>query len=322
MPGVDMSLEELRQYHGSEPEPTDFLIFWKKAMARIAVIDLKIEEEPVIFKQKKLSYSIITVHASDGCVLRAKYIHPADKKCMPTVVQFHDYPGAARSWFHLIRYASVGCAVLAPDCRGQGGMSAAGSCGQGPTAYGPMFNGLEDDIQNMYLYHLIEDALLWIAAAKKLAGIDDTDITVYGEGQGGALALACAAMYPAISVCGAHYPMLCDYRRVWEKDFDVNAYAGLNYYFRWHDPMHEHEADIFKKLGYVDVKNFAPYIQAAVLVSTGLQDIVSPPSAQFAIVNGLNCPNRHAVYPKHGHELNNFFENEWLKFMLERRMTE
>jgi cephalosporin-C deacetylase len=80
--------------------------------------------------------------------------------------------------------------------------------------------------------------------------------------------------------------------------------------------MHEKEREIFEKLAYVDVKNFAPMIQAQILVSTGLQDTVSPPSAQFAVVNALQCPKKHVVYPKHGHELNNFFENELLKFIL------
>lgn len=49
-------------------------------------------------------------------------------------------------------------------------------------------------------------------------------------------------------------------------------------------------------------------------MSTGLLDCVSPPSAQFAVFNALDTPKRHLVYPKHGHELNNFFENELLKF--------
>ncbi len=316
MPGVDLPLEELRTYKGSFPIPEDFSEFWKAAMEKISEAPVKIEQEEVFFEQKRLKYYRITIHALDGCVLRAKYIRPDRDGVFPTMIQFHDYPQSSRSWFHLSRYASIGYGVLAPDCRGQGGESEAGAAGRGPTACGPLFQGLEGAPENMYLYHLFEDALLWISAAKNMETVDKDDLSVYGEGQGGGLALACAAMYPAIKKCAAHYPMLCDYKRVWDMDFDVNAYEGLRYFFRWHDPLHEREDEIFEKLAYMDVKNFAPMIQAPVLISTGLQDIVSPPSAQFAVANALVCPKRHVVYPKHGHELNNFFENEWLKFIL------
>jgi cephalosporin-C deacetylase len=316
MPGVDMPMADLKKYTGSFPKPADFEVFWKKAMDKIIGWPVEICQEEVGFSQKQLQYRWISIRATDGCILRAKYICPAGNGKLPVMIQFHDYPMASRSWFHLSRYASVGYAVLAPDCRGQGGMSEAGLSGKGPTAFGPLFQGLEDVPEKMYIYQLIEDALLWIKAVQMIENVDNGHLAVYGEGQGGGLALACAALYPEIRKCAAHYPMLCDYKRVWDKDFDVGAYEGLRYFFRWKDPMHEKETEIFEKLAYMDVKNFAPMIQAQVLVSTGLQDTVSPPSAQFAVVNALQCPKKHVVYPKHGHELNNFFENELLKFIL------
>ena len=316
MPGVDMSLDELRTYKGSYPAPEDFSEFWQKAMERVTEMPIWMESEEVAFAQKRLRYYRISIKAADGCVLRAKYICPDRKGVFPTMVQFHDYPQSSRSWFHLSRYAAIGYAVLAPDCRGQGGESEAGAAGKGSTAYGPIFQGIEGKTEDMYLYHLFEDAFLWIRAAETMETVDKERLSVYGEGQGGGLALACAAMYPSIQKCAAHYPMLCDYKRVWEKDFDTGAYGGLRYFFRWRDPLHEREEEVFGKLSYLDAKNFAPMVQAETLISTGLQDVVSPPSAQFAAANALNCPKRHVVYPKHGHELNNFFENELLKFLL------
>ena len=316
MPGVDLSLGQLREYRGSYPAPESFGAFWEKAKQKIKNVPLQIEEEKTEFSGKKMSYSRIVIRATDQVALRAKYIRPKEKKTFPVVVQFHDYPAASRGWFHLSRYGALGFGVLAPDARGQGGVSGSGLSGLGPTAGGALFEGLSDVPEKMYLYHLIEDALLWIEAAKRLPGVDDGSLSVYGEGQGGGLAIACAAMFPEIKKCAAHYPMLCDYKRVWEKDFEANGYEGLKYFFRWHDPMHEREEEIFDKLALMDVKNFAPMVKAKVLMSTGLKDLVSPPSAQFAVFNGLNCEKRHLVYPKHGHELNNFFENEYLKFLL------
>lgn len=317
MPGVDWPVERLKRYQGSFPAPEDFGLFWKKKKQEIEKIKPDICQERVIFPGEKLRYYRISVKAVDGCVLRAKYICPDTEKRFPTEVVFHDYPQASRGWFYLGRYAAIGRGVLAPDCRGQGGESDSGFCGKGPTAYGPMFNGLEDVVDNMYLCRLIEDAFLWITVAEALPYVDKEELTVYGEGQGGGLAVACAALYPEIRKCGAHYPMLCDYKRVWEIDFDEGAYEGLRYFFCWRDPLHEREEELFKKLSYVDVKNFAPMVKAKTLMSTGLLDRVSPPSAQFSVFNGLQCEKQHLIYPKHGHERNNFFENEHLKFLLE-----
>ena len=108
---------------------------------------------------------------------------------------------------------------------------------------------------------------------------------------------------------------------IWEKDFSEGPYMGLFYYFKWQDPMHEKEQEIFDKLAYVDAKNFAPLLRNKVLIGIGLQDVNTPPSSQFALANGIACDNRCCVYPNHGHELNNFFENEHLNFLIDQQAT-
>lgn len=316
MPGTDWSMDMLRNYTGSFPCPENFAEFWYAVKKEIEETPIDLQMEPVSHLNPNADYYHITITAHDGCRLHAKYICPSRKGTAACTLAFHDYPGASRGWHHLTRYIAIDSAVLAPDCRGQGGYSENGAVGAGPAAYGPMFNGLEGGITEMYLFRLFRDALLWAKAALMLSKTDGNKLYVYGDGQGGGLAIACAAMYPEFQKCAAHYPMLCDYKRVWDKDFDQNAYAGLRYFFRWHDPLHEREEEVFRKLSYLDAVNFAPMVKAKVLVSTGLQDVVSPPSAQFALFNRLDTEKKHMVYPKHGHELNNFFENELLKFLI------
>lgn len=316
MPGTDWSVDMLRNYTGSFPCPDNFAEFWNAVKKEIDETSIDLQMEPVAHPNPNANYYHVTLTAPDSCKLHAKYICPSREGTAVCTLTFHDYPGASRGWHHLTRYIAIDSAVLAPDCRGQGGYSENGTVGAGPAAYGPMFNGLEGEITEMYLFHLFRDALLWAKAAMMLSKTDPEKLYVYGDGQGGSLAIACAAMYPQFKKCAAHYPMLCDYKRVWDKDFDQNAYAGLRFFFRWHDPLHEREEEIFRKLSYMDAVNFAPMVKAKVLVSTGLQDVVSPPSAQFALYNKLDTEKKHMVYPKHGHELNNFFENELLKFLI------
>ena len=127
MPGTDMPLEKLRAYRGSFPCPGDFVSFWDAVQKELAALDPAPVLERVELPNAWGTHARVTIRAMDGCLLRAKYIRPVGADPVPGVLQFHDYPDASRSWFHLTRYLAVGRAVLAPDCRGQGGMSENGS---------------------------------------------------------------------------------------------------------------------------------------------------------------------------------------------------
>ena len=86
-------------------------------------------------------------------------------------------------------------------------------------------------------------------------------------------------------------------------DMDERAYEELRSYFRYHDPMHEREDEIFYRLGYIDVQNLAPRIRADFTMYTGLLDNVCPPSTQFAAFNKIPGSNKRAVLmPDFGHE--------------------
>lgn len=69
--------------------------------------------------------------------------------------------------------------------------------------------------------------------------IDETKVFATGRGQGGALTIACAVLEPRIAKAAPTYPFLCDYKRVWGMDLDIQAYAELKEYFRNFDPRHD-----------------------------------------------------------------------------------
>lgn len=85
-------------------------------------------------------------------------------------------------------------------------------------------------------------------------------------------------------------------------DLDIEAYSGLKYYFRYFDPRHEREDEIFERLGYVDIQNMVHRIKAEVLMATGLLDTICPPSTQFAAYNKIASKKKVIVYPDYGHE--------------------
>ena len=125
---------------------------------------------------------------------------------------------------------------------------------------------------------------------------------VYGESQGGALSLACAALNQNIKSGFIIYPFLSDYKKVVELHTVTEAYAELYRYFKFIDPFHETEEEFFKTLSYIDVKNFAHRIKGKVVFIASLMDDVCPPETQFAVYNNLECEKKLLVMPEYSHE--------------------
>ena len=132
--------------------------------------------------------------------------------------------------------------------------------------------------------------------------VDETKVGATGGSQGGALTLSCAALTPKLNRAAPVYPFLCDYKRVWDMDLDVSAYAELRTFFRHFDPLHKREEAIFTKLGYIDNQHIAHRIRAQILMFTGLMDTVCPPSTQFAAFNKITSKKDVVIYPDFGHE--------------------
>lgn len=315
MPMLDMPIEKLGQYKGSSICPPNFETYWNEQKRCADELVVKYQLIKKSFNNPYADYYDLYFRGIDGALIYAKYICPSHGKKVPTVIQFHDYKQSSKGWHYLTRYIGIGYAVLAMDCRGQGGKSEdkGGICGS--TVCGHLIAGLEDELDQLYYRKVYLDAYLLSKIAFQLPKTSPSEVTTYGVGQGGALAITTAVLNPSVSKCVAQAPFLADFKRVWEMDLDLEAYEGIRYYFRWFDPMHLKEDMVFTKLGYLDVVNFAPYLKSSLLVGTGLMDRICPPSTQYAIVNQAMCPKKHVVFAKFSHELINAFEDEYLKFL-------
>jgi len=85
-------------------------------------------------------------------------------------------------------------------------------------------------------------------------------------------------------------------------DLARDAYEEVTYYFTRFDPTHEHEDEVFTKLGYIDVQHLADRIAARVQMTTGLMDMICPPSTQFAAYNKIRSEKEMILYPDFGHD--------------------
>ena len=300
---VDMPVEKLYSYNGSNPCPKDIDEYWDAALAEMDAIDhnatfIKKEYPAKIADMYHLYYN-----GTKNSKIHAKVAIPKQREeKMPAVLIFHGLFDASEEWSIMLKYVSQGYVVAYMDVRGQGGLSEDMGSAPGPTCTTPFTKGLSGDKNDLLMRDVFLDTALLAKIIMGLDFVDETRVGVTGGSQGGGLSVACACLVPGIKKCAPIYPYLCDYKRIFDMDLNVGAYEGLKYYFREIDPLHKHEDEIFEKLGYIDLQNIAKRMRAELLMFTALMDTTCPPSAQFAVYNKVTSKKNVIFYPDYGHE--------------------
>lgn len=304
MPLVDMPLDKLRTYQGTNPRPHDFDAFWDRALAEQRATDPRAELVPAPFAKSVIAecFDLYFIGVG-GARIHAKYLRPRKSPGKhPAVLFFHGYSGNAGDWHDKLAWVSQGYSVAVMDCRGQGGYSEDVGGVKGTTLRGSIVRGLDDSPDKLLFRQVFLDCAQLARVVMSFPEVDPTRVGAHGGSQGGALTIACCALVPEIKRCAPVFPFLSDYKRIWEMDLFKDAYDELKYYFRSFDPRHERENEIFTRLGYIDIQFLAPRIRATVLMGTGLMDTICPPSTQFAAFNKIKAPKDVILYPDFGHE--------------------
>ncbi len=300
---VDMPLDELRTYSGTNPCPPDFDEYWSRGLADLDATPPGITIEPAGFSAPHAECFSLFFTGVGGARVHAKLVKPREaKKPGPAVVHFHGYTGSSGDWAGYLGWAGAGFVSAALDCRGQGGASEDRGGVRGNTHHGHIIRGLDDHEDRLLFRQIFLDAVRLARIVMDLDEVDPDRVGATGASQGGGLTLACASLEPRIRRAASIYPFLSDYRRVWEMDLAKGAYQELQDYFRRYDPTHERRDTAFARLGYIDVHNLSSRIRANTLMLTGLMDQVCPPSTQFAAYNAITSPKGMVLYPDFGHE--------------------
>lgn len=300
---VDLKPQQLFEYEGISPCPSDIDDFWDDSIKEMESLDFQVELRRTLPWLKQAEAFELYFTGVGGERIFAKYLRPLNARKAPVVFTFHGYPGKTDGWTKYLSYVSQGFCVAALDCRGQKGKSQDLGGITGSTFQGHIIRGLDSETPKDLLFRKVFlDTAQLVRIVEGFEETDENRMYAVGASQGGALALACAALSPQIKKVSAMFPFLCDYKRVWEMDLAERAYGELKDYFRHYDPRHEREDEMFLRLGYIDIQNLAKRIKAEVYMFTGLLDTVCPPSTQFASFNKIQSEKRAIFYPDFGHE--------------------
>lgn len=300
------SVDEMTYTTLSNHKPEDFDIFWKKQIDEIKDINPKIKLEKAFEEEfERATYYHLYFESFDNSKIHCKYLKPKTDKKTPLVIIFHGYPGATRSYFEYSSFLDQGIAVLAMDCRGQGGRSfkmQTPKLNMGPTVSGHIIDGLFGKKEDLFYINIFKDAYLSVNVGKNLENIDKDKIYLAGSSQGGGISIVTAALHEDVKKVYLLYPFLTDYRKVFELDYDEIAYEGLRYYSRWFDSQGKHLEETFSKLDYIDAANFASKIKAPVIYGISLADEIIPPEVQFAVFNEIKSKKKLYQFKGFGHE--------------------
>lgn len=310
MPLFDLSSPDLETHRTQVQPPEDLDRFWEQTLRQARAAGGAVLSEPTSNGLQLVDTWDVSYPGFDGQPVKAWYHRPAGRDDpLPVVVQFQGY-GGGRGLPHEVRpWTLAGYATLSVDTRGQGAMWGQGDTpdpiGSHPSYPGFLSRGVRDPA-TYYYRRVYTDAALAVDATAHLPGTDGR-VVVSGASQGGAMALAAAAVHGrwpdsrrAAQVVGAivDVPFLCDIPRAMNLTPD-GPYAELTSYLAVH---RRDVAAVLGTLAYHDGAVLAEWADCPALFSVGIMDTTCPPSTVYAAFNAYHGPKRIEPYHYNEHE--------------------
>ncbi len=277
---------DLEKYVVPSDSEADFDEFWTRALADLDKVPIEAEIEKVdhLETDGSLVYMFTIRSASDttgdDITISGWYKEPKRSGKAPLIVFFQGYDDESSpvSMSPTFPFNSEFAQIIVYT-RGQG----LNRRHPKENRYGKWDVFGLDSPETYYYRGAYLDAARTIQFARTLEKVDERNIAVKGGSQGGALALAAAALCPdqissaivAFPFMG-HFPVYLETAK-WHAS-DILSYADLKSISR---------PDLLRTLSYFDSKNMARKVKCPVLLQMTLQDHVCPPWTQFPIFCNL-----------------------------------
>ncbi len=292
-------IAELEAYLPALTKRADFDAFWEETIAQTHANPLEKRIEKIDYPAAGMDVYDVSYCGFDSTRVHGWLIVPAylGKDKYPLMVQYHGFGGSRGVPSDHMAFAVLGCAVLAIDCREQGGVTGNHAQYNGS---GMVTNVGSKGVLSKYEYYyraVYMDCLKALDFAEALDFIDADRLFVRGTSQGGALGMAISALDHRVKVALVNVPSNSNIE--YRIEHRHGSFTAVNDYLR---KFPEHLDAAYETLSYFDTMNMADRITAKVFASVGLADPTCPAKCYYATYNRITSEKHIAVYPFNEHE--------------------
>ncbi len=292
-------IAELEAYLPPLTRRPDFEEFWQETRRRALSVPLEAKVEKIDHPAAAMDVYDVSYCGFDSTRISAWLIVPrfVKREKLPCMVQFHGFTGSRGAPSDHMAFAALGCAVLALDCREQGGVTGNDAAYSGS---GMVTNLVSKGIldKNEYYYRAVYmDCQKALDLLETLPFIDGDRLFVRGTSQGGALGMAVSALDPRVKLALVNVPSNSNLEaRVQGRH---GSFAAVNDYLR---KFPDNLDKAYETLSYFDTMNMAQDIRAKVFASVALADPVCPAKCYYATYNRILSEKSICVYPFNEHD--------------------
>ena len=109
----DLSIEQLREYRGKNPCPSDFDWFWDKRLAEMRLIDPNVEFIAADFQAPNVECFHLFFTGVEDARVHAKVLRPVNTLSPhPAILLFHGYTVDSGDWFDKLGFVAAGFTVV------------------------------------------------------------------------------------------------------------------------------------------------------------------------------------------------------------------
>ena len=292
-------IAELEAYLPPLTRRADFDEFWARTLRQARSVPLDGVLRRVDYPAKAVAVYDVEYSGFDATRIHGWLVVPEfmGKEKYPLMVQYHGFTGSRGVPSDHMAFAMLGCAVLAVDCREQGGVTGNSAVYTGSG----MVNNLNSkgilDKDEYYYRAVYMDCVKALDLASDLPFIDENRMFVRGTSQGGALGMAVAALDERVKLALVNVPSNSNIE--YRVEHRHGSFASVNDYLR---RFPENLDRAYETLSYFDTMNLADRIRAKVFASVALADPVCPAKCYYATYNRITSEKHICVYPFNEHD--------------------